>query len=103
MNWQITPELISVFGSGIAAFFVTYTTVIWRVSSAKSAIEEKIVETEHSSELERSKLREDILKNKLDTFSTFIHKDSFDAAMKGLDARLIRLEAKLDKILEIKS
>lgn len=101
--WQLSPELISVFGSGIFAFLATYTTVIWKVSSAKSAIEDKIVETEHISELERSKLREDILRNKLDTFSTFIHKDSFDVAMKGLDARLIRLEAKLDKILEIRS
>lgn len=88
------------FGSGLFAFFVTYSTVIWRVSSAKSAIEEKIVGTEHDAELKLAKLKEDILNAKLEAFNVFIHKDSFEAAMTNLDARLLRLEAKIDKVLE---
>lgn len=74
--------------------------MIWRISSAKSAIEDKIVETEHDAELKLAKLKEDILNTKLEALSVFIHKDSFEAAMRSLDARLIRLETKIDKVLE---
>ena len=99
--FNLSAEVISVLISGTAALLVTFTTMIWRVSTAKSSIEEKILETEHKSELERAKLREDMLRAKIEAFNTYIHKDSFDAAIKNLEARLLRLETKLDKVLEI--
>lgn len=100
MSVAIPFDVLTVFGSGILAFLATYTTVIWRVSSAKNSIEDKIVTAEHQAEIERAKLREELLNSKLDALDRFINKGSFEAFIKGLEARLLRLETKLDKVLD---
>lgn len=99
MIGQLASDPLFIYLSGVLTFLCTFATVIWRVGAAKNALEEKIVSTEHTTDLELAKVRQEVLEAKLEAVNTFIHKDSFEAVMRNLDARLIRLESKLDRVL----
>jgi hypothetical protein len=74
-------------------------TVIWRISKAEQAIQNRIVEVEHSSESERFKIRQELLEAKLALMNDFVKKETFQTVMNNIDSRLIRLEAKLDSAI----
>lgn len=98
-DWTLANAgTVALFGAGISAFI----GAIWKISKAEYNILARITLVEHENIAEKLKLKQDILETKLDAADKYIHKDSFEVAMRNLDSRLIRLESKLDKILERK-
>lgn len=78
---------------------VQYAGIIWRISKAESNIYDKINTVEHNYELEIQKLRQEILETKLLMSKDYMHRDTFKDVVANIDARLIRLEGKLDLVL----
>lgn len=81
---------IATWASVFMAFLVQFGAVIWRLSIAKGHVYDKINEVEKA-----------ILKAELDISESYLKKDAFQAFVNNLDARMIRLEVKLDKALDL--
>lgn len=103
MSFLPETQFLFVIGTGVLAFMVQYAGIIWRISKAESNIYDKINAVEHNYELELQKLKQEILETKLLMSNDYMHRDTFKDVMSNIDARLIRLESKLDHALELSS
>jgi chaperonin cofactor prefoldin len=92
-------DIITV-GSGLVAFLVQFAVLIWRISKAEAHINDRILAVEHDASLEMEVLRQEILTTKLEIGENFVRKEMLRDHFERMDARLDRLENKLDSILK---
>lgn len=83
-------QYLVAIASGILAFLLQFGMLVYKISSAKGIIWAKIADVER-----------DVLMAKLEATNVFVHKESFQSVMTNLDSRLVRLEDKLDRALEL--
>lgn len=96
----MTPSMteIQMFGA-IGAFLLQFGVIIWRLSKIESGIHSRIDNVEYNGELENQKLRNEIIQTQLNVARDYVRKDSFEGVANNIDARLIRLEGKLDTVI----
>ena len=94
------PELLMVFLSGLSVFLGQFAGILWRISKAESRIHERINDVESDYLLEIEKLKQSLLKARLEISDDYLKRDSFQLVTQNMDAHLVRLEAKLDAIIQ---
>lgn len=95
-------EFFVTISAGVAAFLFQFGTLIWKISKAEATIHDVIAEVRHEADLEIQEVKQAILSAKLEMAENYLRKDTFSAIMTKIESWLLRLENKLDKIIESK-
>ena len=82
---------------------IQFIGLVWRISKAEQRLYDRISEIEHTTDVEIQKIRSEIIESKLESSNVYLKRDVFISIMSNLDARLIRLEGKLDTVIARKN
>jgi len=102
-------QFAMVIATGVFAFLTQFGALIWRMSRLESSIrdsikgvesdlETKINNAVHEGELCIQKIKQEIAEARLEATGLYLRRDAFREVLNTIDARLIRLEGKLDGI-----
>lgn len=98
---QSSNLVIAIVG-GTGMFLLQYAGLIWKISKAENQIQDHIQTVEREGEIERAKIRQELVQTKLEFAEKYLHRDSFTQLINNIDARLVRLEGKLDAAISRK-